>query len=67
MEPSYHNQLWHVQLASCKGHASHRVGSELSKGWSATRETWARTEVAKCILEFVDELYEILVHVFLVS
>jgi hypothetical protein len=26
--------------------------------------TWARTEVAKCVLEFVDELYEILVHVF---
>lgn len=27
-------------------------------------ETWARTEVAKCILEFVDELYEVLVHGF---
>lgn len=25
-------------------------------------ETWTRTEVAKCILEFVDELYEVLVH-----
>jgi hypothetical protein len=25
-------------------------------------EKWARTEVAKCVLEFVDELYEVLVH-----
>lgn len=28
------------------------------------RETWARTEVAECVLEFVDELYEVLVHSF---
>jgi hypothetical protein len=25
-------------------------------------ETWTRTEVTKCVLEFVDELYEVLVH-----
>ena len=31
------------------------------------RETWARTEVAKRILEFVDELYKVLVHGFVGS
>ena len=43
------------------------MGSKLSKGWTATRETWARTEVAKRILEFVDELYKVLVHGFVGS
>ena len=40
---------------------------KLSKRWTATRyiETrGARTEIAEGILEFVDELYEVLVHDF---
>lgn len=42
--------------------ATHRAG--WSQRWArvAVYETWTRTEVAKCVLEFVDELYEVLVH-----
>jgi hypothetical protein len=63
-EASYHNQLGHVQLPTCKGHASCGTESTLSKGRQRrdVGETWTRTEVAKRVLEFVDELYEVLVH-----
>ena len=40
-KPAYHNQLGHVQLPACKSHASCRMGSELSKGWTATRDVGA--------------------------
>jgi hypothetical protein len=57
---------WGMSSSPPVGATHNVVKFKLSKGRTATRwmrgQGRARTEIAKCVLELVDELYEVLVH-----
>jgi hypothetical protein len=59
---SYNDQLGHIQLPAFN-QGKRRVKLTRIKRWTGrSSPTEARTEVAKRVLEFVDELYEIVIH-----